>query len=403
MLLEGVSVIEVSAFGQGPMVGVILADLGANVVKIEPPAGDPSRRIKKVNGVNQEVPYPDGGTSSTPFEVYNRGKRGVSIDLKTDDGKAALGRLVEKADIFVHNTPPDVADRLAIDFKSISAVNPDIVYLECTSFGSAGPWSGAPSFDLAALAFSGMLYSGVVGEGQPLDLVGAMGDSASGSMAALAVLAGLAGKARGRRGALRLESSQLGSLVWLQNFHFASVALQGIGLESRPRTQPVNPLYNMYECRDHQWLVLTELEPTGPWATIWLLLDREDMVLDERGSSLELLIEHQAEIISELDVAFRSQDRNELVVAFRDAGIKCAPINRVKDICVSEQVISNGYMQPVTGTDWMLPVVPVKFDGRPVGDATRAPRLGEHTKEVFLEHGLTEEEYSLLREARVLN
>jgi len=402
--LEGIRVLEYAQYVAGPFAGMLLADLGADVVKVEPPAGDAWRRYE---------PFADG--ESRYFYALNRNKRSVVLDLKSEDGRRASRALIGTADAVVHNIPPGRAREFGLDRESVRAVNPTTVWCCVSALGSDGPDASLTAFDLVAQALSGLLLANAqASQGVP-QRAGriAMADFTAGLLAAIAVLAGVVGRGRGNdSGGAGLEVSLLGAALAVQAQRFVSVdavdgerrvegrdaggAAPGRGpatpedLERQARAQrtadELEPYYRGYAAADGFFVLAClrerqRLAAAGvlgiedPWAANPQAPPADE---PERARRLALVAEFERRIAREPAAVW--------VERFRAAGVPASEVRALDRLFDDDQVQANGLVHAVehdgVGAVRLLGSV-FKIDGLVTAPRRGIPGLGEHTEEVL--------------------
>lgn len=385
--LSGVFVIDLTIWGLGPLATVALADLGADVVKIEDPnGGDPSRNYLVPLG-DVEGAFEDGRSSF--FEAFNRGKRGVTLDLKTDKGKAIFHELLATADVLVENLRPGVAAKLGVDYSSLSAINPGLVYASANGYGPHGVESMRPAFDYIGQARSGyMLSIGEKGSAPAHHQIGTA-DISGAMMLTQAILTGLASRGLTGKGS-HVATSHLGAMLWLQSMGLAGTVF--INVDEYPRTgrkDVTNPLCTTYECSDGKWIVLGLLQSDRYWGDFCEAVDRLDLAEDPRLGSHELRREHARELIDELDKVFVKRTRAEwLEILGRYEDFVFERVQTPGELSTDPQIAANDYLIPLDyGPLGQRKVVrfPVHVNGEAVQNTRLAPGYGAHTWEVLRE------------------
>ena len=380
-LLEGLSVVELGMWVAAPAAAAMLADWGADVIKVESPGGDPNRYTLK--HVGQEV------DSAPPFETDNRGKRGVVLDLRSDEGRRQLERLLERADVFITNLRPGALERLDLDPGSLARRHPRLVVGTLTGYGWSGEERDRAGYDVSAFwarpGIAAMLNP--IGEPPPGIRPG-LGDRAAAANLVAGVLAALLGRERTGEGAvvdvslLRSGTYAIGNDLALQNYF-------GKRGRTRPRTEHESPLYNSYQTQDSRWFWLVALEGDRHWPGVLKALGREDLAEDERFATGRARRGHVRELIEVLDAEFARRTLAEWAERLDDAGVWWAPVQTLAEIAADPQAEAIGAFveQPGMGDGPPLRTVatPVDFwgvDGKP---RSGAPTLGQHTDEVLRE------------------
>jgi crotonobetainyl-CoA:carnitine CoA-transferase CaiB-like acyl-CoA transferase len=356
--LAGLKVVDLSQFLPGPMLTVMMADHGADVVKIEPATGDPTRAL---------APFEAG--QSIWFRNLNRGKRSVVLNLKSDAGKARLLDLIDTADVFVEGFRPGVMKRLALDYDVIAARNPRIVYCSISAFGQNGPLADHPAHDIAVQALSGFLAVNDGPDGTPVVPGVPSADMAAGLTGLSAVLMALIGRERSGRGAY-IDVAMYDSLLpW--SAHIAGAALAG---GAAPRSDSQRSLggaafYNVYRTRDGGHVVLGGREPKFI-ANLLTALDRPDLIpLGEQLPGTP-----QAALTAFLRETFAARTRDEWVAWFADKDVAFAPVLDFAEAFAHPHVRDRSLAVTVAGAHHIAS--PIRFDGQPARAPRPAPELG---------------------------
>jgi crotonobetainyl-CoA:carnitine CoA-transferase CaiB-like acyl-CoA transferase len=390
-VLAGIRVVEVASWTFVPISGAVLAEWGAEVIKIEhPESGDPQRGLVS-SGL---VPGADG--VNFMFEIPNRGKRSVGLDISTDAGRELLYRLVERADVFVTNYLPDVRKRLGIDVEEIRARNPNVIYVRGTGQGTKGPDAEKGGFDGAsywARAGLGMQFKPADAD-WPVEQRPAFGDVMGGLTIAGGIAAALL--RRERTGTPSVVDVSLLSLgMWNLAPDITSAKLyENIEIPTFDRDSMPNPLVGTYPTKDGRFIMLLLLQADRFWPDLAEHLDRTDLIEDPRFKDGAERYEHRAECIQELREIFRSRTFDEWCDRLQTLKGVWAPFASALELHDDPQAVANGYLEPITassGAEFRLPANPVQFDETPVS-VRGAPEHGEHTDEVLLELGLTMDE-----------
>ncbi|MEX1195458.1 MAG: CoA transferase [Dehalococcoidia bacterium] len=404
-LLSDVRVIDCGLMGQGPLVATALADLGAEVIRVEPSnSTDPLRGNEKLWGVPLRL-RTEAGELHLGFEPYNRGKRGITLNLKSEKGKNILYQLTRQSDVFMQNWSSRVAHELRFDYESIREQRPDIVYLDIAAFGSEGPLKDAPGIDAVGVAFSGLMYLASPEGSDPAYPVGGLGDAAAALTGVAAVLGGLFHRERTGEGS-NLETSQAGSLIWLESLAVMAAATIGEDMRARPRDREQNPFFNFYGCRDGRWIILGEWQPERKIADLYDAIGRPELIDDSHFNSFSAILANNVALIEILDAAFATRDASEWLLTLAERGIFVSQVNTLTEAVSSEQSLANGYIQqyehPKYGTV-RAAAFPLKHNGTASPIAGAAPEWGEHTVEVLTELcGLDVGEIAALYEEGVL-
>lgn len=396
-VLEGIKVLEVSAWAFVPSAGAVLADWGADVIKIEPPTGDPLRGLVNV-GIGAEA------GPSFPWEAWNRGKRSIALDLKHPEARDIVLKIAETADVFLTSYLPPTRRRLGLDIDDIRAVNPSIVYGCGTGQGSLGEEADKGGYDAISFWARGGVGSTVTPAGaeRPIGQPGgAFGDSLSGMALAGGVAAALVRRGRTGEGGV-VDVALLGTAMWCLQMPIvgASVmmARQPAGGRAGPpnmgNPQMFNPLVNNYRTSDGRWLSLCMLQRDLYWDGLLVALGRQDLRTDDRFSTPEALGTHIPEAIAELEQTFASLSLAEARVVLGSQAGQWDLMQNVLELPDDPQAITNGFVQQVSYQgDVVLPLVasPAQFDRTPPR-LGHAPEFGADTDDVLSEVGFDAEQ-----------
>jgi crotonobetainyl-CoA:carnitine CoA-transferase CaiB-like acyl-CoA transferase len=394
---DGVRVLEVAAWTFVPGAGAIMADLGADVVKVEPPGGDPQRALH--NSPNDQDPAPK------PYiEIPNRGKRSITVDLRIPAGQRVLHRLAGVADVFLTSYLPAVRRRLHIDVDDLTAVRPQLIYVRGSGWGSRGTMSDAGGFDMAAAwAAAGTQHKLTPpGSDEPVTQPAAFFDLQGSNAIAGAVAMALFRRERTGCGAV-IDVSLLNTGMWAMSPDLFAAA-QG-GLPRQNRRSANNPIVNTYRTKDDRWLNLVCLQSDRFWAELCGLLGRDDLAFDSRFADASQRYANRDACIAELDAIFATRNLDEWQTALTDFSGVWSTAATFEEIRRSEQVAVNGYLTEVTGHDgrpFELVAPPYQFDEGPTVPRGPAPQVGQHTEEVLLESGFSWDEIGACHERGAL-
>jgi crotonobetainyl-CoA:carnitine CoA-transferase CaiB-like acyl-CoA transferase len=403
-LLSGIRAIEWATFGNGPIIGVILGDLGAEVIKLEDRvAGDPSRGISAFQGVGTKSP--EG--INLVFESSNRNKKSIRVDLNKGKGREIIHRLVGKSDVFYTNYRKSVAKRQGMDYETLSKHNPRLIYGRASGLGPEGPENEKRAFDPVGLARSGLMSAAGERESPPGQIVGAIVDTMGATMTAFGIVGALFARERFNIGQ-EVDASLLGAGMWAQFSNISLTLLRGRTMARHSRARAKNPLANVYQCKDGEWLSLAEPQSDRYWPQFCKVLGIESLEKDPRFSDEWKRREHCEEFVSILDKIFAEKTRAEWVEIFRRQGkqfIAWERVQTIPDLVHDPQVIANRYLvdfaHPVLGNIKLQPF-PIGFGKAPVGPRSQAPEFGQHTEEVLLEIGYTWDDITRLQDEEVI-
>ncbi|MFC1894018.1 CaiB/BaiF CoA transferase family protein [Chloroflexota bacterium] len=400
-LLHGIRVLESTSWMQGPAVGSMLGDLGADVIKIEDRVhGD------GVRGIMPTLRAQAGAKERNyVFESVNRNKRGIAVDLHKQAGRDIVYKLIQTADIFVHNLRPDVPQTLGIDYEALSSHNPKIIYVEASGMGPEGPDRLEPSYELTIMGRTGMLFMAGEPGSPPLMPLPGLGDMIGAMVATLATIAALLARERDGIGQ-KVSTSLLGSLLMVGNVPITGKLLMGSSLARRSTNTMANPLWNHYKCGDDKWINLAMLQADKHWPALCRLMGIEYLEKDPRFAAIEARSKNSEELITILNGVFGTKPQEEWVQRFRESGeLIYGPINTIDDAVEDPQILANRYLidyeHPVYGLSKLLGF-PYQFSEAELSVKRPAPEFGQHTEEVLVESGYTWEDIIRLKEQEVI-
>jgi crotonobetainyl-CoA:carnitine CoA-transferase CaiB-like acyl-CoA transferase len=399
-VMAGVKVIEVAEHTFVPAAAMILADWGADVIKVERAShgGDASRTMRAIQRP---------GLKSNPyFEAANRNKRGIGLDLASQEGQALLGQLIDEADVFITNMRDDARAKLGIDVEQVMARNPRIVYASGTGYGTRGPLAQARGFDFpSSWCRSGSAFNQTVpGPVPPPAQPGSVGDLTGGATLAGAISAALFRRERTGKGAVIDHALyMMGTYIMSQALIQASMGWQPAG-PPPPRDAYPDPLMNQYQTADGRWLLLCLLYDAW-WPDFARHIDREAWIDDPRFRDPAVRAANCREMIAELDALFATKTLAEWEQQFATLEGVWSPEKSPAEVIADEQALVNGFVTPVTyadGDTYLTGASPAQFDGRPIGPLRASPNHGEHTDDVMRELGITAEQIAALRARNII-
>jgi crotonobetainyl-CoA:carnitine CoA-transferase CaiB-like acyl-CoA transferase len=392
--LQGIRVLDLTIWQQGTYASAVLADLGADVIKVEEiESGDPGRHF----GVAREI-----GLSGY-FEAHNRGKRSIALNLKHPAGRDVFMRLAQDADAFLNNYRIPAIERLGLDYESVSAVNPRIVYVHASGFGHAGDDRDGGAFDLLAQARGGIMSRTGEPDDPPLPAGSPIADQVGALHACIALLTGIVGRNATGRG-MKLDTSLLGSQISLQAFDITNYLFTG-HVPQRSERGGTRPFWRVYRGSDDRWFVIGMLLDRA-WKDVCEVIGRPDLCDDERFDTfLKRVTSGTQELIAVMDDAFAKAPAHEWIARLNAVGMFSAPVQDYADIAGDPQVQANAYVHdvPHPGHEPVrMAGTGIAIDGEPVRIERLAPGHGEHTEEVLLQAGYSWDEIATLREAGVI-
>jgi crotonobetainyl-CoA:carnitine CoA-transferase CaiB-like acyl-CoA transferase len=378
--VEGIRVVELGVWVAGPAAGGILADWGADVIKIEPPTGDPARAFGRMLGL-------DVGTNP-PFEMDNRSKRSVVLDLTTAEGRSTALELLADADVFLTNIRPAALQRLGLDFEAVAARNAGLVYGLITGYGITGPDADRAAYDVAAFwARAGVAHLLTRPGDTPPFQRGGMGDHSAGMTLAAAVCAALVARARTGAGQL-VTTSLYRQGAYTVSFDLNTLLLTGSSIAIGQRESMGNPCMNNYAAGDGRRFWIVGLDGNRHWPALCRVVGRTDWLTDPRFSGARARAANAAELIGELDEIFARKRLEEWAEVFAtEPDFFWSPISTIEDVVSDDQFHAAGGIVYVPDGQGGVPMVatPADFHGTPWTPRWTAPELGEHTDEVLAE------------------
>jgi crotonobetainyl-CoA:carnitine CoA-transferase CaiB-like acyl-CoA transferase len=373
--LAGIKVIEFCQVLAGPFCGCLLADMGADVIKVEPPEGDLMRAWPPiVNGYSQY------------FASVNRNKRSVVIDLKSVDGVKSAHELALSADVVIENFRPGVMAKFGLDHASLTSEKPTLVYCSVSAYGQSGPRAKEGGFDMTLQAMSGAMSVTGDADGRPAKCGIPIADFTTGLYAAFSVVASLNKVARGNddgRGDF-IDVSMLGSMLGIANLQTSELFGTGRDPVRLGSAHPMNAPYAGFRCRDGD--IALAAGTNKLWEAACAGIKRSDLPQDPRFATPSLRARHQTELRVLLEQTFADYDCVQLLAIFRERGVPCAPINTYSQVLADPQVEHMQWVEPVTlpgNTASKTVISPQRISGERLGVYRNPPALGEHTSEIL--------------------
>jgi len=396
--LSGVKVVELGVWVAGPAAGGILADWGAEVVKIEPPGvGDPARTFARMLG--GDLPF------NPPFEMDNRGKRSIVIDLRQGEGRELARELLDGADVFLTNVRRGGLVRAGLDPATLLARQPRLVYGAISGYGFAGAEADRPAYDIAAYWSRSGVASMLTrpGEAPPFQR-GGMGDHSAGLSLAAGISAALFARERTGKGQL-VSTSLLRQGVYTLSFDMSIALRFGVSLGVADRSSMGNPCINCYRDAAGQWFWIVGLEGDRHWPPLARAVGHPEWIDDPRFATLETRAQNAVVLVAMLDEIFASKSREEWAKVFEtEEDLWWAPVQSLDDVIADEQVhAAGGFVDvPDEGGTTLLPATPVDFGDTPLAPRAMAPAQGQHTDEILAELGRDGDAVGALRERGIV-
>lgn len=394
--LDGIKVLEMTSWMAAPSAGAVLADLGADVVKVEPLDGDPMRGLSRQPKLPEGSPY---AGLDPAFQVDNRGKRSVTVAIDRPEGAELVHRLVADRQVFLCNLLPRRQERYGLDPASLLAVNPRLVHATLTGYGRTGPEAWRPGYDVTAFFGRGTITDASIEPGCPAPMPRpAQGDHAAGLALVVAVMAGLRMVDQTGEGQV-VDTSLFATAVWTMATDVAPTLLDRRPVTKRDRHHLIAPLANRFRCSDDRWIILNMPQPYW-WPRFCEAIGRPDLAADERFATVKGRFDHMPLLIDAIDEAFATRTLAEWGRAFDEAGLIWGPAQAVHELVDDPQARAVGLfpdIPPEAGRPSFETVaVPLNVDGADIAPRGPAPTVGEHTRQVLVEAGLPAEEIDRL-------
>jgi formyl-CoA transferase len=392
-IFSGLKVVDFASFIAGPSAATILSDFGADVVKVEPPEGELWRKGQKI------PPQPDS-EEPYPFQLANRNKRGLALNLKGAGAQQVLERLAKWADVFIVNTPHPARKKLKLEYEDVAQWNPRLIYADLTGFGEKGPDAALPGFDLTAYwARSGLLFMTRDAGSPPTWPVAGSGDNATAVCIYAAIATALYRRERTGKGSY-VTTSLLAAGVWSASV-FIQAALCGANFYGlHDRAHPANSALNLYRSSDGTWFILVVTPDKVP--AVLNAMGREDILTDPRFADPAKLAQNRPQLTAILDQIFGSQPMSHWREVFDGVHVTFGPVREPHEVIDDPQLRANEIIVPLEGAGEKLTSTissPIQVHGVTKAPARRAPGIGEHNEQILNELGFGGQELAALRAA----
>jgi crotonobetainyl-CoA:carnitine CoA-transferase CaiB-like acyl-CoA transferase len=389
--LTGIKVIDLTYYVAGPGSAKILADWGADVVKIEPPEGEPGRSTGLTLGVPSEDDF------NPYFGTYNMNKRAIVLNLKNPEGRAVMDRLLAWADVFITSFRPGALKRLGLDYETVSVNHPKIIWASVNGFGEKGPEKDRPGFDTVAFwARSGAMLDLTEKDTAPLIPILAFGDASAACSLSGGIAAALYQRVRTGKGC-KIMLALYAQAIW--NVGAALVSTQVGDVYPKSRKSPIVPMTNSYRTSDGHWLFVTVLDDRLYPIFLEKVLLLPDLAADPRYNNIVGAKKNTVELTALIEKEFGAHTREEMIRRLIEADIAHETINHVADVLTDPQAAANHYVLEVTqpnGEKLLSAQTPIKFNTTEVSIRHGVPLPGGHTEEVLSELGYASEEIQKL-------
>ena len=374
--LAGIRVLEICNVAAGPFCALLLADLGADVIKLENPgAGDTLRAWPPHTG-------PENDRLSENFASLNRNKRSITLDLKNPDDNARAKDLIANVDVLIENNRPGVMKRLGLDFDSALAINPKLIYCSISAYGQSGPRANEGGFDVTIQAMSGIMSVTGEPDGAPVKCGVPVADFTAGLYGAMSICAQLRAVAQTGKG-VHIDVPMMGTslaIAALQTSEYFGVGKDPVKLGS---AHPRNAPYQAFKAKDDYLVMAAGTQAL--WETVCQILKSPELLQDERFTSTALRAKNQIALKELIEAILKQDTAANWIAQFSQAGVPCCPINQYSAVLNDPQTLAMGWVQPMVmanGQATKTVINPIKFNGATAPIERRPPRLGEHNSEI---------------------
>lgn len=385
--LTGIRVVELSHMVMGPSTGLLMADLGAEVIKIEPIDGDKTRNLR--------------GSGAGYFSMYNRNKKSISIDLKSDEGLAIAKKIISGSDVLIENFRSGTINRLGLDYETLSVTNPGLIYCSEKGFLS-GPYEKRTALDEVAQMMGGLAY--MTGPpGQPLRAGASVIDVMGGTFGVVAILAALLERVTTGKGKL-IHSGLYETCVFLVGQHMAQYAVTGAAAKPMPVRISAWSVYDIFETADNE-KVFVGIVTDSQWRAFCEKFELSDWAQDSNLATNNQRIEKRNEILERLGSLFKTMTTKQLIDNLSSFGAPFAPIKRPEDLFEDPHLNANGGLTSLNltdGTKTKLPSLPIEINGQRPTLKSDPPQIGQHSIKILNDLGFEDDEIQNLINKKVI-
>lgn len=392
--LAGIRVVDMTTFVAAPGCSRVLAEWGADVIKVESLTGDAQRFFAK------RFFIPVEGDENIVFDIGNANKRGISVNLKRGEGQAIMHRLLETADVLVTNYRTEALKKLGLSYEQLSPRYPRLIFGNISGFGDLGPDANRPGYDVSAFWARGGIMS-QLGEpdAPPLAPWAGVGDQPTGVFLAGGIAAALFSRERTGKGE-KVDVALFHSAIWTMALLIAPCNYRRNGFPKKSRKGPQNPVANVYRCKDGKWICIIFPEHEKHWGTFCKTIGREDLIGDKRYNTVQAAHENSVELIAIIDKQMAAKARDQWVKIWTEADLAFEVVQDFHEILDDRQAIANRFLEEVElpgGKKALIPTIPVRLSTSGRRPFKRGPKLGEHTAEVLSQLGFSKTEIDELR------
>ena len=392
-MLEGIKIVEYATYMAAPGAGSILRDWGADVIKVEPPGGDPIRQFFRTIGTD----YKDNPV----FDFDNRGKKSIIIDTSSDQGQGLLRKLLEDADVFLTNVRPGGLKRSGLDYDSLRKANAKLVYCSLTGYGLEGPDADRPGFDIASFWSRTGVGRLTIPKGQePFALRTAFGDHVTSMSTAAGICAALVEAQRTGQGRL-VEASLFRTGLYALGSDFAIQLFMGRISSTKGRHEQNVPITNFHMTQDGHWLCIVARQGDVDWAPLCRVVGRDDLIDDERFKTAKARRANASEVVDILDAGFAQYTKEEIAARLDAESIAWAPMQTLAEVAQDPQAVAAGAIVQTPsasgdGSTYPAPASPVRFPGADDGPKGPSPAPGQHSREILTSAGYSDADIDTL-------